>query len=309
MEYKPFRGVIPACLLPFDERYEIDEKTYREHLRYLSSVAGVTAITINGHAGEVTSLTQKERHRSMRIAAEELSGKTPIICGIPFDGTMTAIEEAKIAKAEGADGLLMFPSCEFTAGGGTVHPEMVFRHYEKIAAAVDLPMVMFSYAASSDLHYPLETFVRLCREIDNIVCVKECTYDILFYEALYRELKGLKKDVALLTSFSKGLLASFAVGADGLLSGNGSIIPEYQVALFESVNRNDLFTARKIWDQMWPIVSACYSAPFTDMHNRMKYVAKKLGRFPCEFVRQPLLPLSQAERTRLDAAIVASGLK
>ncbi|MBR6351518.1 MAG: dihydrodipicolinate synthase family protein [Firmicutes bacterium] len=308
MEYKAFRGIVPACLLPFNKDYSIDEASYRNHLEWLVGIKGVGAITINGHAAEGSSLNKEERLQSIRIAVNQVKGRVPIICGIMQDGTLNAIEEAKAARDEGVDGLLIFPSCEFTSGGGTVHPDMVFKHYEAIAEAVSLPMVAFSYASSSDLNYPVSTFVRLCRDIDNVVSIKDASYDIIFYETLYREIKKLNKDVTMLSSFSKTMLASFAVGADGLLSGNGSIIPEFQVALFEAVNRGDLKKAREIADFIWPMVSACYSSPFTDMHNRMKYVACKLGRIATDTARMPLLPLNELEKKRLDEAIIALGM-
>jgi 4-hydroxy-tetrahydrodipicolinate synthase len=303
-----FKGVIAAHLMPFRENLEIDMSTLRSHINYLAGLK-LGGITCNGHSSEVASLTAEERQQSIATVLEVTAYRVPVICGIYADSTNAAIAEAKMALKEGADGLLIFPSDIFQFGGSVYRPEMVYRYFAAVADAVDLPIVLFSYGVESGKNYPLETIVKICSEINNVIAVKELSYDIGFYESLYRRLKELPKNISVLSSFSKHLLATLAVGADGLLSGHGSIVPEYQISIFEAVQNNDLFEARRIADKMWPIVKACYRAPGTDMHNRMKYVAKQLGRFPCEAVRPPLLPLSDEEKRELDRAVTESGLK
>ena len=64
-----FSGVIPANVLPFTPDYAIDVGNYRRHLTWLADVPGVTAITVNGHAAEVSSLTRDERRRALAHCA------------------------------------------------------------------------------------------------------------------------------------------------------------------------------------------------------------------------------------------------
>lgn len=303
------RGVIPANLLPFNEDLGIDEATLRRHIEYLAGTRGVAGITTNGHAAEVATLDADERRRSLAMTVETVAGRVPVVCGICIDGTANAVREARMAKQENADALLIFPSDIFQFGGSAHRPDMVYNHFAAIAEAADMPMVLFSYAQESGKSYPLGAILKICSDIPHVVAVKELSYDIGFYEALARELRTLSKPVSMLTSFSKHLLATLSIGADGMISGHGSIVPEMQVEIFEAVGKGDLFEARRVADRMWPIVNATYSAPGADMHNRMKYVAKKLGRFPCDAVRPPLMPLPEAERKRLDAAIAGSNLK
>ena len=61
-----FGGVIPACLLPFDAEFAIDERAYRKHLRDVAGVRGISAITVNGHASEVSSCNVEEQERVAR---------------------------------------------------------------------------------------------------------------------------------------------------------------------------------------------------------------------------------------------------
>ena len=81
--------------------------------------------------------------------------------------------------------------------------------------------------------------MRICDEIDNVIAVKEWSNDIGVYERNWRELKALDKEISLLSSFSKSLLASLCIGADGIL-GHGSVIADLHVEMFEAVNRGDL---------------------------------------------------------------------
>ena len=84
------RGVIPACLLPFDADLEIDEPAYRRHLSDLAGVDGITAITVNGHAAEVHALSFEEQRRGIEIARDEVGGELPLVAGIHMGNTREA---------------------------------------------------------------------------------------------------------------------------------------------------------------------------------------------------------------------------
>ena len=71
MFHKPWTGVLPATLCPFNDDDSIDETGLREYVRYLASVDGITGLVCNGHTGEVTSLRNHERARVTEIIADE----------------------------------------------------------------------------------------------------------------------------------------------------------------------------------------------------------------------------------------------
>src|SRR6266545_5800684 len=100
-----FSGVIPANLLPFNVDYSIAEPDYRRHLKWLADAPGVTAITVNGHAAEVSSLSREEQRRALAIALDAVGSRLPLIAGVYHDGTFEAVALARDAKAEGAAGL------------------------------------------------------------------------------------------------------------------------------------------------------------------------------------------------------------
>src|SRR5215218_373975 len=301
------KGVIPANLMAFDSELEIDEENYRRHLRYLLDTPGVAGITTSAHASEVATLTSEEQQRVLEITLDEVAGAVPVVCGVYEDGTSKAARIAKSAERQGADCLLVFPSTVYDFGH-QLRPEMAYGHIAEIAEVVRLPIVVFVYPVTSGLHIPTESLVKICDEIDNVIAVKEWSNDIGVYERNWRELGALDKEISLLSSFSKSLLASLCVGADGILSGHGSMIADLHVEMFEAVNRGDLEEARRVADRIYPVVQVTYAEPFLDGHNRMKEMLAILGRIDEAHVRPPLRRISEAERERIRRVVTEAGL-
>jgi 4-hydroxy-tetrahydrodipicolinate synthase len=307
MNKEPFdpRGVIPACLMPFDADLEIDEAAYRRHLRDLAAVEGISAITVNGHAAEVHALSFEEQQRGIEVARNELGGAIPLVAGIHTGNTREARSLATMAAAAGADALLVFPSDVLTLGGQK-RPGCAAAHVRAIAESTGLPLILFQYPIGGGLGYPLDTLLALCTEFPTIRAIKDWCNDPHLHERHIRELHALDRPVRVLSTHSMWLLSSLVLGCDGLLSGAGSVIAPLQVALFRAVQNNDLEEARRINDQIYPTVRAFYSEPLLDMHNRMKEALVLLGRMEQAHVRPPLQKLSGEEiegiRQRLEEA-------
>jgi 4-hydroxy-tetrahydrodipicolinate synthase len=301
-----FSGCIPANLLPFTADLQIDVPAYKKHLRRLADTKGVTAIVANGHAAEVSSLSREERKRALALALEEVAGKVPVIAGVYSDGTHEAIELARDAQAAGAAGLLVFPPTIFM-WGAQVKPDMVLRHFLTLADGVDLPLIVFEYPPASGMGYSPETLAELCK-IPTVVGVKDWSNDIIAYEKNLRALRASGRPVAMLSSFTMSLMATFLLGADGCISGMGSVAADLQAELFDAVQAGNLAEARRINERLTPLVNVFYAPPFVDMHNRMKEALAILGRIPAAHVRPPLTPVSDDERHRIRLALRASGL-
>jgi len=301
-----FQGCLPANLLPFTADLEIDEGAYRKHVRDLADTAGVTGIVANGHASEVSSLDREERQRSLAIALDEVSGKVPVIAGIHSDGTREAAELARDAQAAGAAGLLVFPPTLFM-WGAQVKPDMVLGHFSALADAVDLPLIVFEYPLASGIGYHPETIAELCK-IPSVAGVKDWSNDIISYERNLRAIRNSGRPVAMLSSFTMSLMASFLLGADGCISGMGSVAAGLQAALLAAVRGGDLEHARRVNERLAPLVAAFYAPPFVDMHNRMKEALVILGRIPAAYVRPPLTAVSDEERRRIRLALREAGL-
>jgi len=301
-----FTGVLPANLLPFGVDLSIDERAYRAHLRWLVDTPGVTGIVVNGHAAEVASLSREERTRTLAIALDEVAGACPVVSGVYADGTQEAVALARDARAAGADGILVFPPTLFM-WGAQLKPDMVVRHFSELASAVDLPIVVFEYPPASGIGYAPDTLARLA-EIPTVAAVKDWSNDIVAFEQNLRAIRATGRPVAVLSSFTMSLMASFLLGADGAISGMGSVVADVQAELFAACQKGDLERARGINDRLEPLVRVFYAPPFVDMHNRMKEALVLLGRIPCPHVRPPLTPVSASERAEIRRALVASRL-
>ncbi len=307
MSHAPrFHGCMPANLLPFTADLAIDEPAYRKHLRWLVDAPGVTGLVANGHAAEVASLTREERRRTLDIALDEVAGKVPVVTGIYSDGTLEAIELARDAQAAGAAGLLVFPPTLFM-WGAQLKPDMVLRHFQTLADAVDLPLVVFEYPVASGIGYSPETLAELCK-IPTVAAIKDWSNEIVSYEKNLRAVRASGRPVAVMSSFTMSLMASFMLGADGCISGMGSVTADLQSALFAAVQTGRLDEARGINDRVAPLVNVFYAPPFVDMHNRMKEALAILGRIPAAHVRPPLTPVSEDERHRIRLALRAARL-
>lgn len=305
-DYQP-AGVIPATLLAFAEDLSIDETETRRHLRHVANTRGISAITVNGHASEVHACTFEEQKRILALSLAEIGDRVPLINGVYADGSMEGARIARMAAAEGASALLVFPPNSM-AMGGQLRPEMALAHFRMIADATDLPLILFQYPASTGLGYPVDTLMQLIETIPTIRAIKDWCADPLLHERNIRALQGRSKPVTVLTTHSAWLMASLAMGANGLLSGAGSVVADLHVALFEAIKDEDLARARKINDRLVPVQQAFYAPPFLDMHNRMKECLMLLGRMKRAVVRPPLVKLTQSEIDGLKAALDLAGI-
>ncbi|MBS7699731.1 MULTISPECIES: dihydrodipicolinate synthase family protein [unclassified Chelatococcus] len=298
-------GVIPAVLLPFHDDLSIDEASFKAHLRDVAAVEGVSAITLNAHSTEVASCSADEQRRVMEIGADTVGDRLPIVHGIWADGSLEAAAIARRATSGGAAALLVFPPAPFTLGQTT---EMALTHFRRIADASDLPLIAFQYPRATGQGYPLETLHRLADEIPTLRAIKDWTPVVQQHEETIRALQGRSRPVNVLSTNSAWLLSSLVLGCNGLLSGSGSVIADFQAQLFRAVQANDLVEARRLNDRIHPLARVFYADPFVDMHNRMKEALVMLGKLPRAIVRPPLVKLSAAEIARIRKALVEADL-
>jgi 4-hydroxy-tetrahydrodipicolinate synthase len=299
------QGVIPAVLLPFHEDLSIDEPSFRAHLSDVAAVEGLSAITINAHSTEVASCAFDEQKRVLAIARDEIGGRLPIVNGVYAEGSLEAARIAKMAGDGGASALLVFPPGPFTMGQ---RPEMAVEHFRRVADAADLPIIAFQYPLAGGQGYPLATLLKIIEAVPQVTAIKDWCASPQLHERQIRALQSLDPQVNVLTTHSSWLMSSLVMGCNGLLSGSGSVIADLQAKLFKAVRANDLATARKINDRIWPAAEAFYSEPWVDMHNRMKEALVMLGKLPRAAVRPPLVKIPQAEIERIRKALIAAGL-
>jgi len=300
-------GVIPATLLILKEDLTIDEVATRRHTKDCALTSGVSAVTVNGHASEVHACSFEEQQQILDATMDEVGDHVPVINGVYADGSQEAARIAKMAATGGASSLLVFPPNTMSMGG-QLRPEMAIAHFSEIANATDLPLICFQYPMSTGLGYPFETLLKLFDSVRTVRAIKDWSNDPMLHEKHIKTFQSLTNPINVLTTHSSWLMASLSMGANGLLSGAGSIIVDLQVSLFQAIKNKDLELAQTINERIFPLTQAFYSAPFLDMHNRMKEALVLLRRTEKAYVRPPLCKLSPIEIEKIDTALKTANL-
>ena len=189
-----------------------------------------------------------------------------------------------------------------------LRPEMALEHFKRIADVTDLPLICFNYPSLETLRYPFETLLKLFETVPTIKAIKDWSNDPMLHEKHIKTFQNLKNPVNVLTTHSSWLMSSLVMGANGLLSGAGSVIANLQVSLFKAVKNKDLSAAQEINDKIFPLAQAFYTPPFLDMHNRMKEVLVLMGKMERAIVRPPLMKLNVTELNNLKEALKQSGI-
>ncbi len=293
----PARSVIPAALTPFGADLAISRRDFRRHLGALADVRGVTAIMVNGAAGEDAALSRDERRAQIAEAVAAVGDRTPIIAAVrELKGDADLGQLAKDAATEGAHALMLMPP----PNKDDLLWEHARRRCERVFAAASLPVAIYH------VNYATETLVQFAG-LSPVFAIKEGGGDAAAFAHNLLALRGARADLAIWSTNSRWLLADLAVGADGILSGMGSVTADWHVALAEAVWRSDLSAARAVHARMLPLVRAFYR-PGQNPHTRMKYALTLLGRMQLDQVRPPLKPLDETERRIVETALRETGL-
>lgn len=293
----PRKAVIPAALSSFDQTGKIDYDEFRRHISSLAATRGVSAIMVNGGSGLDQALTREERRKLLGEALIAAAGKVPIIAALRESEAIGKLAPlARDAEAEGVQAITIMPPASKEGYAW----ETAKRRFEETCEASSLPVIIYQ------TRYETEVLVRLASSFP-VIGIKEGSKDPATFEKNLRALRALKRNIAVWSTHSTWLLADLAIGADGILSGMGSITADLHVALAEAVERSDLKTARKISDRLFPLTQVFYR-PGQNGHIRMMYALKQLGLRKHDFVRPPFQALDATERARIDQALLDSGL-
>ena len=293
----PRKAIIPAALTSIDKDGKIDYHDFKRHISALADVAGVSAIMVNGGSGLDKTLTREERQKLLGVALEAVDNRVPILAAVRESLVIPKLAPlAKDAQREGAQAMTIMPPADEQGFSW----DSAQSRFEEACTASNLPVVIYQ------TRYETEGLVRLAKTFP-VIGVKEGSKDPFTFESNLRALRDLKRNIAVWSTHSKWLLADLAIGADGILSGMGSITADLHVALAEAVHNSDLKAARKINDQIFPLTRVFYRSG-QNPHVRMMYALRKLGLQKHGFVRPPYQPLDASERSKIDQALAQSGL-
>ncbi len=300
---KEFKKVLPAANLPMFPDFSIDKESYRKHLRWLMTF-DIGGLVISGHAGELESLTPKEKMRVAEIARSEIPGHLPMVVGVTGLSTRELIECARDAKAAGADGLLVMPIPHF-AFGAVDRPELIVPCFEALAEAVDLPMIVFRYGARTGLMYSVEVLLKIAEKVPQVVAIKDSSFE---YESAWVAFQNFPRKINFLPAHGSLFLIRFAT-SDGAVSSFSNVAPEYITELFRLAHSGQMEDAIKLFNKIRPLSDAIYHKQPLMQHwvvEKEALVAR--GRFPRSVVRPPFQPLRPEHIEGIRQAVAASGL-
>lgn len=302
------QGVVVATVLPFHKDGAIDWASYDRVLDYCATPQGISAVFVNGHAGEGATLTPAERAEVITRTRKK-AGQKPLMSGIIAYSVTEAIEQARQAESAGADCAVLFPLPGLGAGA-TANSRAPLAYVKAVSEAIRIPVSIFQYPLASGLGFNTDTLVEMAR-IPSVVAIKEGSDTMTAYEDNWRRVKAVRPDLAFLPSNFNWFLPQLAVGGDGILSGLASLTPHWLIDLWHASEAKDIDAMRAASDRLYPIVRSIYgAAPLIDMHTRIKVGLKKLGIIADATPRLPLMPVlpeiaGQVERAVENARLSA----
>lgn len=300
-------GVFPAVLLPFKSDYSIDEQGFRELVEWVASHDGIRGIVVNGHTGEIMTLLPEERAEAVRLAADQLKGRIPVISGVSAEGTMEAIQHAQAVEKAGGEGILLMPPHSWLRFG--MQPDSTVQYFRDVASSVNISIVVHQYPSWTKASYTTKQLLEMA-EIPNVVSVKIGTRDMAQYEVDVRALKTHAPHVSILTCHDEYLLPTLVQGIDGALVGFASFVPDLIVELVRAVEQADLVKAREVYERIYELKHAVYKMgePSSTAHARMKEAMFQRGLISSALSRPPVLPFSDVEKQEITNGLRKVGL-
>lgn len=167
-----FKGAGVAIVTPMKANGEINYEAFGKLLEFQIG-EGTDAIIVCGTTGEASTLTHEEHLEAVRFCARKAGGRIPVIAGTGSNCTETAIYLSQEAEKHGADGvLLVSPYYNKATQKG------LYEHFKAIAESITIPVILYNVPSRTGCNILPETVVKLCRDVENIVAIKEASDNI-----------------------------------------------------------------------------------------------------------------------------------
>ena len=230
-----FGRVVTAMVTPFDERGDLDLDAAVELANWLVE-NGSDGLVLSGTTGESPTLTESEELVLFRTVREAVS--VPVIAGTGSNATVTAVEQTKRASELGVDGILtVTPYYNRPSQAG------LDAHFRAVAAATELPVVIYDHPVRTGRKIETETLVRLAREVPNIVALKDAAGDPA---ETARLIAGAPSGFEVYSGDDALTLPLLAVGAVGVISVASHWIGRQMGEMIDAFTKGDVDTARRI---------------------------------------------------------------
>ena len=269
-----FKGLGIALITPFQEDGSVDYDALKRLVQYQLD-NGADFFCILATTGETPTLTAEEKKRIKDLVVEVVKGRVPIAIGCGGFNTAAVVEELKTGDFKGIDGILSV--CPYY---NKPSQEGLYQHFKAIAAATELPVILYNVPGRTGVNMTAETTVRLARDCKNIVAIKEASGKL---EQVDEIIKNKPRDFDVIS----GDDALVSCGAVGVISVIGNALPKEFSKMIRLQMRGEYDPARKIHHRFIDL----FSLLFVDGNPAgVKAMLHEMG-FIENVLRLPLVPM------------------
>jgi 4-hydroxy-tetrahydrodipicolinate synthase len=286
-------GAGTALVTPFTRDGAVDEQALRALIDWQIE-EGIHFLVPCGSTGEAATLSPDEHRRVVEITVEQVSGRVPVIAGAGSNDTQKAIAFSRAMQAAGATHLLhVSPMYNKPPQRG------IIAHFQAIADAVDLPVVMYNVPGRTASNMEAETTLKLA-ENARLVAVKEASGDMA---QIGRIIRDRPDGFSVLSGDDALTVAIMAAGGDGVISVTSNATPKLVAQLTESVRAGNMRQARDIETRLadWTAAAFVESNPLP-----VKAALAMQGRIE-NVLRLPLVPLADAHESAVRKSLEKAG--
>src|SRR5215510_842988 len=296
MQVDWLRGCATALVTPFAADGAVDEKRLRDLIEY-QIAGGVRLLVPCGTTGESATMTDEEDQLVIRTTVEVARGRAKVIAGTGSNSTVASIEYSKTARELGVDAVLSVAPYY-----NKPTQEGLYAHFRAIAESIPgLPVVIYNVPGRTSSNIAAETCLRLAREVENIVAVKEASGNL---SQIMEIIRNRPAGFRVISGDDSMTLPLIALGGDGLISVASNEIPAFMSQLNELALAGQWDQARALHYRLLPLMEGNFieSSP-----GPVKAAMAMMGLLD-ENLRLPLVPVQEKTRTRMREILNDLGL-
>ncbi|MFH8368430.1 dihydrodipicolinate synthase family protein [Streptomyces sp. NPDC018031] len=287
MSTPPLAGIISYPVTPFAPATGgVDLVALRRLVGDLVA-AGSHAVAPLGSTGESAYLRETEWDAVCETTLQTVAGRVPTLVGVSHWSTETTVRRARVAARHGATAIMVLAQTYWKLTEAELE-----RHFATVAAATDLPVMLYNNPGTSGIDLLPETVVALARKIPNLTMVKESSGDVTRFRAL-RELS--EGTLSVYNGSNPVALEAFRAGAAGWCTAAPCLLPRWPLALYAAVREGTAERADALLAAQLPFLRFIVGH---GLPRAVKAGLELLGR-PAGPPRPPLLPLPAEETARL----------
>jgi 4-hydroxy-tetrahydrodipicolinate synthase len=210
------RGMGVALVTPFDEEGNVDFEALARLVDYQLE-NGTDFLCVLGTTAETPTLSKEEKDQVKRCVIERVNGRVPILLGVGSNSTQAVVEAVKNEDMTGVDALLVVVPYY-----NKPSQEGIYQHYKAVAEATTLPIVLYNVPGRTGVNMTAETTLRLARDFENIVAIKEASGNITQMDEI---LKNKPEGFDLISGDDGITYPLVSLGAVGVISVLGNAFP------------------------------------------------------------------------------------